>query len=108
MASKSADIRPGITLACTECKERNYITTKNRRNTPDRLELKKFCPRCGKPLKIDPQTQRAASSNALSREVSGLYICDDCGSDEALRAFAGLPLPLEEWEQTSLINSMYK
>ena len=34
--------------ACTECKERNYITTKNRRNTPDRLELKKFCPRCGK------------------------------------------------------------
>ena len=40
MASKSADIRP--------CKERNYITTKNRRNTPDRLELKKFCPRCGK------------------------------------------------------------
>ena len=29
MASKSADIRPGITLACTECKERNYITTKN-------------------------------------------------------------------------------
>ena len=43
MASKSADIRPGITLACTECKERNYITTKNRRNTPDRLELKKFC-----------------------------------------------------------------
>ena len=67
-----------------------------------------FCPRCGKPLKIDPQTQRAASSNALSREVSGLYICDDCGSDEALRAFAGLPLPLEEWEQTRLINSMYK
>ena len=46
--AKSADIRPGITLACTECKERNYITTKNRRNTPDRLELKKFCPRCGK------------------------------------------------------------
>ena len=48
MASKSADIRPGITLACTVCKERNYITTKNRRNTPDRLELKKFCQRCGK------------------------------------------------------------
>lgn len=65
-----------------------------------------FCPRCGKPLKIDPQTQRAASSNALSREVSGLYICDDCGSDEALRAFAGLPLPLEEWDQTSTLRIM--
>ena len=46
--AKSADIRPGITLACTECKERNYQTTKNRRNTPDRLELMKFCPRDGR------------------------------------------------------------
>jgi large subunit ribosomal protein L33 len=46
VASKSADIRPKITLACTECRERNYLTRKNRRNDPDRLELKKFCPRC--------------------------------------------------------------
>ena len=46
VASKSADIRPKITLACTECKERNYITKKNRRNDPDRMELSKFCPRC--------------------------------------------------------------
>ncbi|GIG30116.1 hypothetical protein Cma02nite_27160 [Cellulomonas marina] len=45
MASKSQDVRPKITLACTECKERNYITKKNRRNNPDRLEMKKFCPR---------------------------------------------------------------
>ncbi|WP_296181849.1 50S ribosomal protein L33 [uncultured Mobiluncus sp.] len=48
MAAKSKDIRPKITLACSECKERNYITKKNRRNTPDRLELKKYCPRCKK------------------------------------------------------------
>ena len=48
MASKSAVIRPGIPLAGTECKARNYTPTKNRRNTPDRLELKKFCSRCGK------------------------------------------------------------
>ena len=45
MASKSADVRPKITLACTECKERNYITKKKRRNNPDRMELMKFCPR---------------------------------------------------------------
>lgn len=32
-----------ITLACTECKRRNYTTDKNRRNTPGRLELKKYC-----------------------------------------------------------------
>jgi len=48
VASKTADIRPKITLACTECKERNYITRKNRRNDPDRMELKKFCPRDGR------------------------------------------------------------
>ncbi len=35
-----------ITLSCTECKERTYTTSKNRRNDPDRLELNKFCPRC--------------------------------------------------------------
>jgi large subunit ribosomal protein L33 len=32
-------------LACVECKERNYITKKNRRNNPDRMEMMKFCPR---------------------------------------------------------------
>ena len=45
MASKSSDVRPKITLACVECKERNYITKKTRRNNPDRMEMKKFCPR---------------------------------------------------------------
>jgi large subunit ribosomal protein L33 len=47
MAKKGSEIRPKITLACSVCKERNYITKKNRRNDPDRLEIKKFCPRCG-------------------------------------------------------------
>ena len=44
----ATDVRPKITLACQECKHRNYITKKNRRNDPDRLELKKFCPNCRK------------------------------------------------------------
>ncbi|HWQ27981.1 MAG TPA: 50S ribosomal protein L33 [Dehalococcoidia bacterium] len=35
-----------ITLACTECRERTYTTEKNRRNDPDRIELRKYCPRC--------------------------------------------------------------
>ena len=39
-------VRNVTTLACTECKERNYTTEKNRRNDPNRLELNKFCPRC--------------------------------------------------------------
>ena len=44
MAKKSGDVRPKITLACTVCKERTYITKKNRRNDPDRLVLKKYDP----------------------------------------------------------------
>lgn len=40
--------RDKIILACTECKQRNYITKKNKRNTTDRLELKKYCPFCKK------------------------------------------------------------
>ena len=35
-----------FSMACNDCKERNYTTTKNKRNDPDRLELRKFCPRC--------------------------------------------------------------
>lgn len=37
-----------ITLACTECKQRNYNTLKNKKNTPDRLERKKYCRFCHK------------------------------------------------------------
>jgi large subunit ribosomal protein L33 len=44
----ATDVRPKITLACQECKHRNYITRKNRRNDPDRMELKKYCPNCRK------------------------------------------------------------
>ncbi len=39
------DARPKVTMACTECKERNYVTTKNRNTQRERLELRKFCPR---------------------------------------------------------------
>ncbi len=35
-----------ITLACGECKRRNYTSTKNKRTTPGKLELKKYCPFC--------------------------------------------------------------
>jgi len=67
---KNKGVRIVITLRCTNCKKSanspekaelnssqaldgkkrkkkiDYTTTKNRRNTPDRLELKKFCPNC--------------------------------------------------------------
>nr|YP_005352973.1 ribosomal protein L33 [Mankyua chejuensis]ADZ48005.1 ribosomal protein L33 [Mankyua chejuensis]AJJ48635.1 ribosomal protein L33 [Mankyua chejuensis] len=56
--AKSRDARVTITLECTGCSQDNnnrrlsgisrYTTQKNRRNTPMRLELKKFCPFCHK------------------------------------------------------------
>ncbi len=41
-------MRDIITLACTDCKNRNYTTTKNKKTTPDKLELRKYCPSCRK------------------------------------------------------------
>ena len=43
--AKSKENRIIITLACTECKERNYTTEKNRRNDAERLEFTKYCKR---------------------------------------------------------------
>ncbi len=37
-----------ITLQCTECKRRNYTSTKNKKSASERLELKTFCPFCRK------------------------------------------------------------
>lgn len=39
-------MRVKITLACTECKQRNYNTMKNKKNSPDRLEMNKYCRFC--------------------------------------------------------------
>lgn len=58
--AKNKGTRILVTLKCIECKDLGnisqtniknrkkitYTTTKNRRNTPERLELKKFCPNC--------------------------------------------------------------
>lgn len=50
MAKKAKGNRIQVILECTEHKASGmpgtsrYITMKNRRNTPDRLELKKFNP----------------------------------------------------------------
>ena len=41
-------MRDIITLACVDCKNRNYTTTKNKKTTPDKLEMKKFCSTCRK------------------------------------------------------------
>lgn len=41
-------MRTRITLACSECKQRNYNTMKNKKNDPDRIEMSKYCRFCKK------------------------------------------------------------
>ena len=40
--------RVKVTLACSECKQRNYNTMKNKKNDPDRLEMNRYCRFCKK------------------------------------------------------------
>lgn len=46
--AKKGEARERITLVCTECGAENYRTEKNKKNTPERIELNKYCPRSGK------------------------------------------------------------
>uniref|UniRef100_A0A7T7FNG7 Large ribosomal subunit protein bL33c n=2 Tax=Viburnum opulus TaxID=85293 RepID=A0A7T7FNG7_VIBOP len=58
--AKGKDVRITVLLECTSCVQNGvkvnkvstgisrYITEKNRHNTPNRLELRKFCPYCYK------------------------------------------------------------
>jgi large subunit ribosomal protein L33 len=55
--AKNKGSRVLITLECTDCRSNTnkrtpgvsrYMTQKNRRNTPDRIELKKYCPNCNR------------------------------------------------------------
>lgn len=52
--SKKKEARTNVALECSECKEKNgisrenYFVSKNKTNTTERLELKKYCPTCKK------------------------------------------------------------
>lgn len=55
--AKGKGVRIVVTLECTECRTNpdkrsagvsRYTSTKNRRNTTARLELKKFCTHCNR------------------------------------------------------------
>lgn len=49
------------------------------------------CLRCGKELVPD------LFHNKLSRYLQ-IYICGECGNDEAIRCYKGTPLPFEQWD----------
>jgi large subunit ribosomal protein L33 len=44
----ASDKRVKVTMACQDCKQRNYNTMKNKKNDPDRLEMSKYCRFCKK------------------------------------------------------------
>jgi large subunit ribosomal protein L33 len=48
MAKKKAQAREYVTLECSECKERNYRTSKRVKGGTPKLDLQKFCSRCRK------------------------------------------------------------
>lgn len=51
-----------------------------------------LCPRCGMAtMKPDLHT------NALSR-VADIYICDACGTREAVEAWLSVTMPVSEWD----------
>lgn len=41
-------MRVTFLMRCSVCGEENYLTAKNKKNTPDRIEQNKFCPKCRK------------------------------------------------------------
>jgi large subunit ribosomal protein L33 len=43
MASKKSSGPERIALQCSECSRKNYTTTKNKKNSQGKLELKKYC-----------------------------------------------------------------
>lgn len=49
------------------------------------------CPRCGQDS-MNPKIHR----NALSRQAD-VYVCDDCGTTEAVLEMMRCPMPLEFW-----------
>ena len=49
------------------------------------------CPRCGRKT-----MKEAVCTNALSRHAD-IFICDQCGTDEAMLDFMRNPLPIEDW-----------
>lgn len=44
--AKKNEARGRVTLKCNTCGEENYRTSKNKKNTPERLTIKKYCSRC--------------------------------------------------------------
>jgi large subunit ribosomal protein L33 len=62
------DVRIAATLACEECKRRNYQTNKSKRNNPERLQLKKYCRWCRR--RSRRRTREGAGGEGPGRDVA--------------------------------------
>ena len=75
----------------TFCKELD-ATRKIQRFAPLQRKDHWPCPRCGRwVMNSDP------ARNALSRRAE-IYICDQCGTEEAMEDFIGKVTPLASWD----------
>ena len=52
-----------VILVCSECLSRNYSVTKNKRVNVERLELRKYCKKCGKHTIHKETKQEEADEN---------------------------------------------
>ena len=68
-------MRVKVTLACTECKQRNYNTMKNKKNDPDRLEMNKYCRFCRKHTLHKETKQRTRA--AQPQRKGGFTMADE-------------------------------
>jgi large subunit ribosomal protein L33 len=41
-------MRDQVIFKCSECKEENYIGTRNKRANPEKMTIQKYCPKCMK------------------------------------------------------------
>jgi large subunit ribosomal protein L33 len=69
-------MRDIIALACTECKRRNYSTTKNKKKTSERLEFSKYCRFCRKHTghrkkRREPRERSEPATRRASERVGG-------------------------------------
>ena len=69
--------RVKITLACEDCKRRNYITMKSKVNDRERIEMKKYCRwdkrhTVHKETRASPRRGPAAAAAGPGRNLSGV------------------------------------
>ena len=75
-------MRTRITLACTQCKQRNYNTTKDKKAHPDRMETKKYCRFC-KTHTIHKETKQLSLTQAHVVHMKGVQMGDSVKTDKA-------------------------